>query len=123
MSAAAGVALTRHQRWALVRRKVLQLLGGLIMEKNDDGLYVVSIGRVAWWMAFLPAIGIWIAGGGKLDAGDAVKDISPNHFNMLVLLAGYNFGKKLTDTVKALFGKKTDDAEEPEEKGEADGPG
>lgn len=131
LAAAAGVALTRHQRWALMRRKILQLLGGLIMEKNEDGLYVISIGRVAWWMAFLPAIGIWIAGGGKLDAGDAVKDISPNHFNMLVLLAGYNFGKKITDIAKVIFSKKsgtaTNTEEETEtesgEKEESDGPG
>ena len=122
LAAATGVVLTRHQRWALVRRKMLQLLGGLIMEKNEDGLYVISIGRVAWWMAFLPAIGIWISGGGKLDDGGALKDISPNHFNMLLVLAAYNMGKKMTDIVSKFVSpkEKTVDSEANDE---PDGPG
>jgi hypothetical protein len=125
LSAMTGAALTRHQRWALTKKKLLQLLGGLIMEKNDEGVYVIAIGRVSWWMAFLPAIGIWIASGGKLNAGDAIRDISPNHFNVLVLLAGYNFGKKITDTAKIFITKKRErpTATNNEPDFGADGPG
>lgn len=90
--------------WGKFKRKAVQLLGGLIMEKKD-GDYVISIGRVAWWLAFVPAVAIWIASGGNLDAGEAVKDISPNHFNMLMTLAGYNFGKKAVDLAGKLLGK------------------
>jgi hypothetical protein len=117
-SAAAGITLTRHQKWALVRRKTLQLLGGLIMEKNDEGLYVISIGRVAWWIAFLPAVGIWIASRGTLDAGTALKDISPNHYNILLVLAGYNMGKHLTNVANNFISKKNNQASN-----DADGPG
>jgi hypothetical protein len=120
-AAAAGMPLTRHQRWALTRRKILQLVGGLIMEKNDDGLYVISIGRVALWAAFLPAIGIWIYGKGGMDGGEAVRDISPNHFNMLMTLIAYNMGKKITDIAKIAFNRK--DPEPSAVDKDADGPG
>jgi len=103
-------------RWELIKKKLVQLLGGLIMEKNEDGLYVVSTGKVAWWLAFIPAIVIWILSGGKLDAGEALKDISPNHFNILLTLAGYNFAKKAVDAAKGYIASK-------QTKDESDGPG
>lgn len=93
--------------WDSFKEKVLQFFGGLIMEKKD-GKYVISIGRVAWWMAFLPAVAIWISSGGSLEAGEALKDISPNHFSILVVLAGYNFGKHATSAAEKIWAKKSD---------------
>jgi hypothetical protein len=108
LSALSGVTLTRRQQWALTKKKLMQLLGGLIMEKNEEGIYVVSIGRVSWWMVFIPAIGIWLAGGGNMNTvGDAIKDISPNHFNMLITLAAYNMGKKITDIASKFVSSKS----------------
>ena len=101
-----GQRLTWRQFWSLIKIKFIQLLGGLIMEKDDEGMSVISLGRVSWWIVFVPAVGIWIASGGKLNAGEAIRDISPNHFNLLMILAGYNFSKKLTDTAKMFIGNK-----------------
>ena len=75
------------------------------MERKGDDDYVISVGRVAWWLAFLPAVYIWVSGGGTLDAGEALKDISPNHFNILVVLAGYNYGKKVAYAATNIFSK------------------
>jgi len=100
--------------WEGLKQKAIQLMGGLIMEKNVDGMWTISLGRASFWLAFVPALVIWIKGGGKLEAGMALKDISPNHLTVLLTLAGYNFGKKVADTVKQVWGK-TDS--------ESDGPG
>lgn len=88
---------------AELKNKIRQLFGSLFMEKNKDE-WVASIGRVSWWLVFIPAIFIWASSGGSLDAGEATKDISPNHLSVLVLLAGYNFGKKVMDSVKDVVG-------------------
>lgn len=103
-------------RWELIKKKLVQLFGGLIMEKDEDGIYVISTGKAAWWLAFIPAIVIWVSSGGKLDAGEALKDISPNHFNILLTLAGYNFAKKAVDVAKSYVASK-------QSKDESDGPG
>ena len=81
-----------------LKNKVLQLLGGLVMEKKDDK-WIVSMGRVSWWMVFIPAIVIWMSSGAALDDKDPMKDISPNHLSVIVMMAGYNFGKKVVDSV------------------------
>ena len=108
--------------WNAFKKKTLQLLGGLIMERSEDGTYVVSVGRVAWWLAFFPAVGIWLAGKGQMSEVGALKDIAPNHLNILLVLMAYNFGKKVTDVVKSIT-TKTTTTETAEEKGEKDGPG
>ena len=98
-----GTRLTWRHHWALLKRRLIQFLGALIMEKDSDGTMVVSLSRVSWWLLLIPAIYVWVSSGGKLDAGAAVKDISPNHFNMLMILAGYTFGKKITDTAQMFI--------------------
>lgn len=97
-------------RWADVKDKLTRFGGALIMEKNKKDEWVISIGRVSWWMAFLPALYIFIAAfvgsGGVEDV--VTKDITPNHLTILLTLAGYNFGKKVADTVKNVWGKGED---------------
>jgi hypothetical protein len=93
-------------KWQTIRHRIMHLLGSLIMEKNEVGEWQISLARVSWWLAFLPAVGIWIYGRGFIEKGNPVTDISPNHFNTLVFLAAYNFGKKVADVVKlAVAGK------------------
>lgn len=91
--------------WYDFKHKCIQFFGGLLMEKNDEGHYVASMGRISWWIAFIPAVHIWMTSGGMLEAGEALKDISPNHLNVLIMLAGYNFGKKVVDAANGMFGK------------------
>ena len=106
--------------WNCFKHKCIQFLGGLVMEKNDEGRYVASMGRISWWIAFIPAVYIWVSSRGMLSgAGDPLKDISPNHLNILIMLAGYNFGKKAIDVVNNLFGKKNKLIAPPDQ----DGPG
>lgn len=102
-----GCAVEGGSYWERLKYNLTHILGGLIMEKGEDGTWTVSIGRVAWWVAFIPAVIIWIHNG-QLDPSKAMKDIAPNHFNTLVFLAGYNFGKKLTDTAKVIFAPKNE---------------
>ena len=85
-------AVREESYWEIFKAKLVYLFGSLVMEKNGSGKWQMSTGKVAWWIAFLPAVGIWIAG-----KGEAIKDISPNHFNTLVFLAAYNFGKKVLE--------------------------
>ena len=104
-------------KWECFKHKLIQFVGGLLMEKNDEGHYVASMGRIAFWAVLFPALHIWVSGHGMLEGGEAVKDISPNHLTVLLSLMAYNFGKKITDTVGKVMGKDT-----PETKPE-DGPG
>jgi hypothetical protein len=90
--------------WENTKQKAIQLFGGLLMEKNSDGVWTISLGRVSFWLAFLPALVIWVSGNGALEEGVSLKDISPNHLTVLLTLAGYNFGKKVADTVKQVWG-------------------
>ena len=91
--------------WENVKHKAVQLIGGLLMERNEEGMWTISLGRVSFWLAFIPALVIWANGGGNLEDGVSLKDISPNHLTILLTLAGYNFGKKVADTVKQVWGK------------------
>jgi hypothetical protein len=107
--AQAALSLTEPSHkltWDAFKEKVFQFFGGLIMEEKD-GKYVISVGRTAWWMAFLPAVAIWVSSGGSLDAGEALKDISPNHYNILVVLAGYNFGKHMVSGAQKILQRKS----------------
>ena len=82
--------------WVGFKKKTLQLLGGLFMEKNKDGFWTISLGRVSFWLCFISALTIWTN----------EKDISPNHLTMLLTLTGYNLGKKVMDIVNNVLGKK-----------------
>ena len=100
--------------WEKVKQKSIQLIGGLLMEKNSDGVWTISLGRVSFWLAFVPALVIWVSASGTLEDGMSLKDISPNHLTVLLTLAAYNFSKKAMDTVKQVWGKND---------GQSDGPG
>jgi hypothetical protein len=91
--------------WENVKQRAIQLFGGLLMEKNNQGMWTISLGRVSFWLAFIPALVIWISSQGLLNEGMATKDIAPNHLTILLTLAGYNFGKKVADTVNKVWGK------------------
>lgn len=91
--------------WAGIKEKSVRLLGGLLMEKSQDNVWTISLGRISFWLLFIPALVIWVSGDGVLSDGVPVKDISPNHLTLLLTLAAYNFGKKLTDTANKMWGK------------------
>lgn len=92
--------------WQSVKDKLARYVGALVMEKDSDDRWVISIGRCSWWLAFLPALYIFVAAGTLEAAGEVVsKDITPNHLTILLALATYNFGKKIADTVKKVWGK------------------
>lgn len=103
---------TRDEKfsWSSIKEKMSRYVGALIMEKDKKDKWVISIGRVSWWLAFLPALYIFIAAfmtsGTVEGATDIVtKDITPNHLTILLTLAGYNFGKKVAETVSNVWGK------------------
>jgi hypothetical protein len=101
-------------KWENFKLKLIQLLGGLIMERDETtGKYVISLGRLAFWVTFIPAIYIWIYGGGKLIDGVDTRDIADNHLTVLTLLLGYNLGTKITNTIKILMGKGSSDFPPP----------
>ena len=100
----AGLVSGTKTTWKALAKKALQFVGGLFMERKEDGEWVISIGRVSWWLAFSPALYIWISGGGMLEEGNPMQDITPNHLTILMTLAGYNFGKKVADTVGKVWG-------------------
>ena len=92
--------------WSKTKDILVRLLGALILEKNSKDQWVISTGKVSWWLVFIPAIYIWSLGKGVLGEGGAVlKDISPNHLKLLYTLAAYNFGKKGIDFAKQILSK------------------
>jgi len=101
---ATELAKPEETKWEAVKEKAIQLFGSLFMEQDSAGKWKISLGRVSFWLAFVPALYVWISGRGILDDGMAVTDISPNHLTMLLTLAAYNFGKKVSDTVKNVWG-------------------
>lgn len=110
--------------WDACKDKCLRFFGALFMEWNGDE-WVVSIGRVSWWLAFAPALYIFIAAFAATtsvtEASQLVaRDITPNHLTILLTLAAYNFGKKVADTVTAVWGPKGGSTTV---QGDGDGPG
>ena len=85
-------------------KKTLQSFGSLFMEKNDKDEWNLSLGRVSFWIVFIPAVYIWVSGNGTLADGISTKDISPNHLAILLTMITYNFGKKVSDVVKKIWG-------------------
>jgi len=78
---------------------------GLFMEETEPGKYKVSKGSVAFWIAFLPAIYVWVK---SFALTGVAADIGGNHYNILMLLTVYNLGKKVNDKVGQIFEKKID---------------
>lgn len=92
--------------WSKAKDILVRLVGALILEKDSKDQWAISTGKVAWWLAFIPAIYIWSSGKGILgDGGEALKDISPNHLKMLYTLAAYNFSKKGLEVAKKYLSK------------------
>ena len=84
-------------RWPNIKAKLIQLVGGLIMEKDlDTGLFIMSSGKVMLWAVFGAAMEIWV---------HKNTDIPSTMFNMLMVLVSYNLGKKVLPVVQAIFGK------------------
>jgi len=79
----------------------------LFMTKHKDEWYV-SMGKLAFWLVLTPAIIIW----GQnvwLDSQIPVRDISPNHIQMILILTAYNLGKRITSVVGIAMGKNKED--------------
>jgi len=85
-----------------LKEKLMRYFFALFFEYKK-GKWVISIGRISWWLAFSPALYIWIDSLGK-------QDITDHHLTVLLLLAGYNFGKKVVD---GFIAKKTPEADGP----------
>ncbi|MFA5024222.1 MAG: hypothetical protein WC523_04660 [Patescibacteria group bacterium] len=98
-------ANTMRPTWPEVKQKLIQLFGGLIMEQDEQGLYIMSLGKVSFWILFTMACAIWIASGGKIIDGNPVRDIPPNMLTVLLTLIGYNIGKKVITATKNILGK------------------
>ncbi|KKM66174.1 hypothetical protein LCGC14_1483870 [marine sediment metagenome] len=64
--------------------KFISYFGALFMEKAENDKWRVSIGRTSWWLVLIPALYTWIG---------STQDITAHHLTVLLLLAGYNFGK------------------------------
>ena len=111
-----------ESKWTMFKKKLVQLFGTLVMEKEEDGVWRISLGRIAFWLVLVPAMWIWISGKGLLDDGTATKDISPNHLTLLLTLVAYNFGKKVTGTFEKVLGKSSTTTKTTVET-ESDGPG
>lgn len=100
--------------WTNFKDKFARYGGALVMEKDKKDQWVISIGRVSWWLTFLPALYIFIAAfqasTDVKEAADVVaRDITPNHLTILLALAGYNFGKRVVDAAGKIFGKTSGD--------------
>ena len=78
--------------WDKVKDYAIRFFFALFMEKKKS-TWVISVGRVSWWMAFSPALYIWLKSMGA-------SDITEHHLTVLLLLAGYNFGKKVVEKMK-----------------------
>lgn len=99
--------------WEDTKDKAMRFFAALIMERDKKDRWTISIGRVSWWLAFLPALYIFIAAfqstANVTEAAEMVsRDITPNHLTILLTLAGYNFGKKLSETAQNIWGKTKD---------------
>jgi len=67
------------------------------MERSEDD-WIVSIGRTSWWVAFVPALYIWVTSLGQ-------EDISSGHLTILIALTTYNFSKKAISAAGEIFKK------------------
>src|SRR5271168_3619269 len=97
-------------KWKLFKHKLLQLLGGLVLEDRGDGVYIVSLGRVSFWLVFIPALFVWYSAinntgsVGVLMANQTLKDPPAGMLNILMFLLSYNITKHISSTVKNVWG-------------------
>ena len=82
--------------WVAFKTKAIQLLGSLVMEKGDDGVWVVSMGRSMLWAVFICAMRIWV---------DKRAEIPDTMFKLLMVLISYNLGKKVLPVVTTIFNR------------------
>lgn len=80
--------------WSAFKDKALRFVGSLVMEKDADGMWAMSTGKVSWWISFLPAIYMWML---------TDVEIKDNHLTVILTLAGYNMGKKLVSSASGLL--------------------
>lgn len=80
--------------WLLFKRIIMSRIAnffvGLVAEKKDKQ-WRASVGRISWWIAFMPAMYIWL---------NTTMDIQPSHQVILLALATYNLGKHGLGTIK-----------------------
>jgi len=74
------------------KEKFMRYFGALLFEKKA-GKWIISVGRISWWMAFSPALYVWADSAGS-------QDITDHHMTVLIILAGYNMGKKVIEKLK-----------------------
>lgn len=99
-------------KWKSFKDKLVRYCGALVLEKDKKDEWVISTGKVSWWLSFLPALYIFIdaflATKSITSAGQIVnRDITPHHLTVLLTLATYNFGKKVADVVKSAIDSKS----------------
>ena len=68
-----------------------RILLPFIMERKGK-VWATSLGIVSWWITLGSAMYTWL----WLN-----KEIQDNHFWLLTILAGYNFGKKIMEKIKS----------------------
>lgn len=66
--------------------------------ERKNGVFSASMGMLSWWITLGAAMYVWL----YLD-----KEIKDNHFWLLTILAGYNFGKKVLDKIKSKISPPT----------------
>lgn len=85
-------------KWNKLKSVMLTLFGGLLMTKHPDGIWSISLGRVAFWITLIPALMVWVQNI-YLEGGVAPNDISENHYQILFILTAYNLSKKIVGVV------------------------
>lgn len=78
--------------------KIVRAPKPLFFETNGkEGVWHLSLGRLAFWIVFIAALYMWL-----------VKEapLPNNMYEFLVLIVGYNFSKKLTGPVGELLKSK-----------------
>jgi len=80
-----------------LKQRFMRYVGALFFEKKEGGKWTVSIGRISWWLAFAPALYVWIDNIDKPVA--EIVDITGHHLSVLMVLAAYNFGKHVKDAI------------------------
>lgn len=113
-------------KWEKFKHKLIQLFGGLILEDRGDGVYVVSLGRVSFWLVFIPALFIWYSAVldtksvGILQASQNLKDLPPSLMNTLTFLLSYNITKHISKTITNVWGNNTPNTNQTDEEGHGD---
>ena len=99
-------------KWAVIKDMFIRYCGALVLERDRKDRWVISTGKVAFWLAFLPALYIFIdaflATKNITTSGQMVsRDITPNHLTILLSLMGYNLSKKVADVAHKVIDNKS----------------